>query len=246
MKIVANPSPEQLKWLLLVVLLVVGLSYEEILGLVWLLDYVFVDDDGNLIGGTYVRPNDPAGDRPIWVSLDDQSRQSDPVVWTNPYDAYPSTVMPLNRAPVFVSGLSARSPGGGHALERVRRSSKAATRSGGGGPRRSSPSSTGSSKCPDGSYWSWSKKRCVKSKFWLGGVTIFSEACPVASGRVCLFVTYRYNNKSLFREFRARWFEGGAGTIVPFGFGECRRMVSCWCLGVRTSPDSLVNTEVHH
>ena len=34
MKIVANPTPEQLKWLLLVVLLVVGLSYEEILGLV--------------------------------------------------------------------------------------------------------------------------------------------------------------------------------------------------------------------
>ncbi len=34
MKIVANPSPEQLKWLLLVVLLVVGFSYEEILGLV--------------------------------------------------------------------------------------------------------------------------------------------------------------------------------------------------------------------
>ncbi len=34
MKIVANPTPEQLKWLLLVVLLVVGLSYEEILELV--------------------------------------------------------------------------------------------------------------------------------------------------------------------------------------------------------------------
>ncbi len=34
MKIVADPTPEQLKWLLLVVLLVVGLSYEEILGLV--------------------------------------------------------------------------------------------------------------------------------------------------------------------------------------------------------------------
>ena len=34
MRIVANPSPEQLKWLLLVTLLVVGLSYEEILGLV--------------------------------------------------------------------------------------------------------------------------------------------------------------------------------------------------------------------
>ena len=34
MRIVANPSPEQLKWLLLVILLVVGLSYDEILGLV--------------------------------------------------------------------------------------------------------------------------------------------------------------------------------------------------------------------
>ncbi len=34
MKIIANPTPEQLKWLLLVILLVVGLSYEEILGLV--------------------------------------------------------------------------------------------------------------------------------------------------------------------------------------------------------------------
>ena len=34
MKIVVNPTPEQLKWLLLVILLVVGLSYEEILGLV--------------------------------------------------------------------------------------------------------------------------------------------------------------------------------------------------------------------
>jgi hypothetical protein len=34
MKIVANPTPEQLKWLVLVILLVVGLSYEEILGLV--------------------------------------------------------------------------------------------------------------------------------------------------------------------------------------------------------------------
>ena len=34
MKIVANPSPEQLKWLVLVILLVVGLSFEEIQGLV--------------------------------------------------------------------------------------------------------------------------------------------------------------------------------------------------------------------
>ncbi len=34
MKIVANPTPEQLKWLVLVILLAVGLSYEEILGLV--------------------------------------------------------------------------------------------------------------------------------------------------------------------------------------------------------------------
>ncbi len=34
MKIVANPTPEQLKWLVLAILLVVGLSYEEILGLV--------------------------------------------------------------------------------------------------------------------------------------------------------------------------------------------------------------------
>ncbi len=34
MKIVANPTPEQLKWLVLVILLVVGLSYEDILGLV--------------------------------------------------------------------------------------------------------------------------------------------------------------------------------------------------------------------
>ncbi len=130
-----------------------------------MLDYVFVDDEGNLIGGTYVRPNDVAGDRPIWVTLDDQSRQSDPVAWTNPYDAYSSTVMPLNRAPVFVSGLSARSSGGGHALERRRRSSKAAT-----SPRRlrargTSPTSARSSTCPKGHYWSWSKKRCVKSRY---------------------------------------------------------------------------------
>ena len=130
-----------------------------------MLDYVFVDDDGNLIGGSYVRPNDPAGDRPIWVTLNPSERSEDPVVWTNPYEAYPSTVMPLNRAPLFVSGLPGRSPGGGHAMERRSRSSKAAT-----SPRRlrargASPGSAKSSKCPSGHYWSWSQERCLKSKF---------------------------------------------------------------------------------
>jgi len=131
-----------------------------------LLDYVFVDAEGNLIGGSYVRPNDPAGDRPVWVTLNPSERSEDPIVWTNPYEAYTSIVMPLNRAPVFVSGLSARIPGGGHALERRSSSSKAAT-----SPRRlrargTSPTSArSSSTCPDGHYWSWSKKRCVKSRY---------------------------------------------------------------------------------
>ncbi len=130
-----------------------------------MLDYVFVDEEGNLIGGSYVRPNDPAGDRPIWVTLNPSERSEDPIVWSNPYEAYTSIEMPLNRAPVFVSGLAGRAPGGGHALERRRRLSKVST-----SPRRlrargSSPSSARSSTCPDGHYWSWSKKRCVKSKF---------------------------------------------------------------------------------
>ena len=34
MRITANPTPEQLKWLVLVILIVVGLSLEEIQGLV--------------------------------------------------------------------------------------------------------------------------------------------------------------------------------------------------------------------
>ncbi len=134
-----------------------------------MVDYVFVDAEGNLVGGSKVRPHDPAGDRPVWVNLDYLSPAEDPVEWVNPYDAYTSTVMPLNRAPLFVSGLPARLPGGGHAMERIRlkakRSKKAATYSRRLRARGSSPSSARSSKCPDGSYWSWSKKRCVKSKF---------------------------------------------------------------------------------
>ena len=130
-----------------------------------LLDYVFVDDEGNLIGGSYVRPNDPSGDRPIWVRLDPESSTGSAIDWVHRQGAYAQVVMPLNRAPVYVSGLSARSPGGGHALVRRKRLSKAAP-----SPRRLrargiSPSSARSSTCPDGHYWSWSKKRCVKSKF---------------------------------------------------------------------------------
>ena len=126
------------------------------------LDYVFIDDEGNLLGGTYVRPNDPAGNRPIWVSLGSQSR-SERIVSTSGgrTDRY--------LHPVFVSGLPARLPGGGHTMERIRlkakRSKKAATYSRRLRARGSSLSSARSSKCPDGSYWSWSKKRCVKSKF---------------------------------------------------------------------------------
>ncbi len=130
------------------------------------IDYVFLDDDGNPIGGISYYDHYPAGDKPVFIRLDDQSRQKDPVVWTNSYSAYTSTVMPLNRVPVFVSGLPRRSAGGGHAQERIRRRSKAATT-----PRRlrargTSPTSArSSSTCPDGHYWSWSKKRCVKSRF---------------------------------------------------------------------------------
>jgi len=86
-----------------------------------------MDDEGNLVGGISYYDHYPGGDKPVFVPLDNQSRQEDPVVWTNPYDAYTSTVMPLNRAPVFVGGLPHRSPGGGHAQERVRHRSKAAT-----------------------------------------------------------------------------------------------------------------------
>ncbi len=131
-----------------------------------MVEYVFLDDEGNLIGGTYVRPNDLAGDRPIWVSLDDQSRTGSAIDWVHRQGAYAQIEMPVNRAPLLVSGLSARSPGGGHAMERRRRRSRAATI-----PRRlralgTSPSSArSSSTCPDGHYWSWSKKRCLKSKF---------------------------------------------------------------------------------
>ena len=134
-----------------------------------MLDYVFIDEEGNLIGGSYVRPNDPMGDRPIWVTLNPSEPSEDPVAWVNPLGAYAQTVMPVNRAPLFVSGLPSRLPGGGHAMERIRRkakrSKKAATYSRRLRARGSSPSSAKSSKCPDGSYWSWSKKRCVKSRF---------------------------------------------------------------------------------
>ncbi len=134
-----------------------------------MLDYVFVDAEGNLIGGSYVRPNDPAGDRPVWITLNPSERSEDPIVWTNPYEAYTSIAMPLNRAPLFVSGLPSRLPGGGHAMERIRRkakrSKKAATYSRRLRARGSSPSSARSSKCPDGSYWSWAKKKCMKSMF---------------------------------------------------------------------------------
>ncbi len=134
-----------------------------------MVDYVFMDADGDLIGGSYVRPHDLPGDRPIWVDLDYLSPSEDPVQWVNPSGAYAQTVMPLNRAPLFVSGLPARLPGGGHAMERIRlkakRSKKAATYSRSLRARGSSLSSARSSKCPDGSYWSWSKKRCVQSKF---------------------------------------------------------------------------------
>ena len=34
MKIEANPSPEQLKWIVLVLLVAVGLGHEQILGLI--------------------------------------------------------------------------------------------------------------------------------------------------------------------------------------------------------------------
>ncbi len=34
MKIIANPTPEQLKWLVLVILVVIGLSFEDLQGLV--------------------------------------------------------------------------------------------------------------------------------------------------------------------------------------------------------------------
>jgi len=131
------------------------------------IDLVFLDDQGNPVGGISYYDHYPAGDKPVFIRLDDQSHQRDPVVWTNPYSAYTSTEMPLNRAPVFVSGLPIRSPGGGHALERIRRKTRRAATP----PRRlrargSSPTSArSSSTCPSGHYWSWSKKRCVKSRF---------------------------------------------------------------------------------
>ncbi len=34
MKIIADPTPEQLKWLVLVILVVIGLSFEDLQGLV--------------------------------------------------------------------------------------------------------------------------------------------------------------------------------------------------------------------
>ncbi len=134
------------------------------------IDYVFIDDEGNLVGGTYVRPHDPSGDRPIWVSLDylDAGDEDYQAEWVNPYPPYSQIGMPVNRPPTFVSGLPVRHPGGGHAKERIRRNqklAKAAT-----SPRRlrargSSPTSAGSSRCPEGHYFSWTKKRCLKSKF---------------------------------------------------------------------------------
>ena len=130
-----------------------------------MLDYVFVDAEGNLIGGSYTRPNDVAGDRPVWVTLNPSTSAEDPVKWVNPPGAYSQTVMPLTRA-LLQSERFGRLTGGGHALERRRRStSKAAT-----SPRRlrargASPGSAKSSKCPSDHYWSWSKKRCVKSRF---------------------------------------------------------------------------------
>ncbi len=131
------------------------------------IDYVFKDDEGNLVGGTYVRPHDPSGDRPIWVSLDSDSRIGSSFQIEILMDDSLKAKL-INRAPTFVSGLPVRHPGGGHAKERIRRNqkiAKAAT-----SPRRlrargSSPTSAGSSRCPKGHYWSWSKKRCLKSRY---------------------------------------------------------------------------------
>jgi len=131
-----------------------------------LLDYVFIDNEGNLIGGSYVRPHDPAGDRPHWVTINPSDPSEDPVTWVNPPGAYDQIRMPLTRA-LRQSERFGRLPGGGHALERRGRStSKAATASRRLRARGSFPTSARSSSiCPDGHYWSWSKKRCVKSRY---------------------------------------------------------------------------------